>query len=889
MPLAEKEWRKFNFFDKAGIQDPSEPNKKFNLQDLNICFRANGTGYCLLGDPNGVILQLSRSFECQLFKAYERSMQDLRLTGDILTTIGEDDNTVPIVKIWDISQWERATPLCKLNSRVNIGKKTVPSTACAIAMNTSTFHGSFIVIGFIDCSVLFYYGDVQRERSLKYRTLRDGIGSQDSTNLIGLEVANSRDALIVFVVTNESMTSHIFNTATREVVRTVSHDVREPSCCFFNSIKNEVIVAGREMVYFYDVDTCVEIGGERGRCYAIAGNDKKIQVVQQGHHLALLTEKPSAESLAANNSLLVCDVDLGYIAFQCPLRLSCQLFMIDEDIFTLDSEGNVSKLLEKPLNAKIEYLVSKNFFHVAIGLARRNKATSDIHLIYKKYGDHLYGKGDFENAIQQYMETIGHVEPSYVITKFLDGPRVSQLCSYLEFIHQKNLATKEHTNLLLGAYLKLNAIDKLAEFVDNSPRYTNFDVDEAIEILRTSNFNKIAAKMALLHSRPDTFLDILIHDTKEYSKALNFIEKLGKEQICNYIEKYGDNLIENLETEEPLVELIRKTAADEDADLQKLTKVLINKPERLESIYSERNKVTRVNDTFLRNTVLENRLNRWSREKTTLSPKEIEEIVGLVDSDNLDQALHLGQMYKFAPLVIHILKKQNRKEEMLRFLLKEGDINDIVQCCGEDTIKNMWIELITYVSVKENVDGQFLISLLKRISETKPNYVHPLVVLEILSRNNALRIGDVKEYIVKWLEDQELLVKKNEIDIHSNEKEIEEMDKAIEQLENSVQVFQPNKCGVCAESLSIPSVHFLCKHSYHEHCFNEFNSDQSDQCPQCARVHRTSPKTDDVTVTASLNNATHEEFIKQLDNCADPIQFISQYIGNGVFDSKINR
>jgi vacuolar protein sorting-associated protein 11 len=33
------------------------------------------------------------------------------------------------------------------------------------------------------------------------------------------------------------------------------------------------------------------------------------------------------------------------------------------------------------------------------------------------YGDHLYKKGDYEGAVQQYQHTIGHVEPSYVIQR----------------------------------------------------------------------------------------------------------------------------------------------------------------------------------------------------------------------------------------------------------------------------------------------------------------------------------------------------------------------------------------------------------------------------------------------------------------------------------------
>ena len=43
------------------------------------------------------------------------------------------------------------------------------------------------------------------------------------------------------------------------------------------------------------------------------------------------------------------------------------------------------------------------------------------------YGDHLYKKGDYAGAIVQYQQTIGHVEPSYVIRKYLDAQRIVQL------------------------------------------------------------------------------------------------------------------------------------------------------------------------------------------------------------------------------------------------------------------------------------------------------------------------------------------------------------------------------------------------------------------------------------------------------------------------------
>lgn len=71
------------------------------------------------------------------------------------------------------------------------------------------------------------------------------------------------------------------------------------------------------------------------------------------------------------------------------------------------------------------------------------------------YGDHLYKKGDFEGAMQQYQNTIGHLDPSYVIRRFLDAQRIGLLTSYLEGLHEAGQASSDHTTLLLNCHTKL--------------------------------------------------------------------------------------------------------------------------------------------------------------------------------------------------------------------------------------------------------------------------------------------------------------------------------------------------------------------------------------------------------------------------------------------------
>jgi hypothetical protein len=77
----------------------------------------------------------------------------------------------------------------------------------------------------------------------------------------------------------------------------------------------------------------------------------------------------------------------------------------------------------------------------------------------------FYSKGDYDVAIDQYIKTIGRLEPSYVIKKFLDAQRIHNLTLYLQKLHEAGLANANHTTLLLNCYTKLKDVDKLNKFI----------------------------------------------------------------------------------------------------------------------------------------------------------------------------------------------------------------------------------------------------------------------------------------------------------------------------------------------------------------------------------------------------------------------------------------
>lgn len=93
--------------------------------------------------------------------------------------------------------------------------------------------------------------------------------------------------------------------------------------------------------------------------------------------------------------------------------------------------------------------------------------------------------------MSHYLETLHHLEPSYVIRKFLDAQRIHNLASYLERLHTSNLAAPDHTTLLLNCYTKLQASIQISEFVESDQQLaaSPFHAETAVKVLRGAGFH----------------------------------------------------------------------------------------------------------------------------------------------------------------------------------------------------------------------------------------------------------------------------------------------------------------------------------------------------------------------------------------------------------------
>ena len=91
-------------------------------------------------------------------------------------------------------------------------------------------------------------------------------------------------------------------------------------------------------------------------------------------------------------------------------------------------------LTEKVTIEKVNLLVQKNLYSAAIFVAYADPSfeSAEITSLYRRHAEHLYRKGDYGGAIDQYIHTIGSLEPSHVIFRYLDAPKIPLLVKVRE-------------------------------------------------------------------------------------------------------------------------------------------------------------------------------------------------------------------------------------------------------------------------------------------------------------------------------------------------------------------------------------------------------------------------------------------------------------------------
>lgn len=684
-----------------------------------------------------------------------------------------------------------------------------------------------------------------------------------------------------------------------------------------------------------DVGTCFTVyfftAEERTVCWAFDPGNKFVGWF--GKYLYLVRNEDRKDVLT------LFDLRIKYKAFEGKfepiLHIASEwgvLFVV-----TTSAKGpgvDIHKLSEKDLNSKVKTLRAQKMFDVALHLARAQGCDDTyLHEIHKSYADYHLTKHAFGDAIEQFIETIPTVEPSYVIRKFLDAQRIKNLTAYLQALHNKKVANQDHTTLLLNCYTKLKDVEHLEVFVrsDNSL----FDVPTAIAVLRKAEYFDQALLLAMRHRIHDVAMAILVEDLLDFDQALRYIWSLPKPLVVQFVGQHGQKFVD--QRTEDATELLKslctvynprpfesaqattvtQPAPSPSASVSRTTtpaqqaapipapdkQVAVNVDDYIHFFLDKASHLQSfleyvvAKDTqctqLVYHTLLELYLRAGEGECDDADDEKGDEhisamsdkIMNLLRSRqakyNLDHALVLTKMYRFGRGVTYLYERLNLYTEILQYHIERGQHSKIVKTCKKwgESEPQLWVLALTYFANADEAVAssceQQIVEVLSHIEAQR--LLAPLMVVQTLARNHRKPLSVIKDYIIRTLLQEDQMIEQDAREIKEYQHQTAEMRRQLEDLETSATAFQELKCHQCSQPLDFPSVHFLCKHQFHQHCLGDHH-----QCNRCAPEHN---KVMDIRSKQKAGSKDHDRFFKQLDGSNDGFSIVAEYFGRGIFNA----
>jgi vacuolar protein sorting-associated protein 11 len=171
----------------------------------------------------------------------------------------------------------------------------------------------------------------------------------------------------------------------------------------------------------------------------------------------------------------------------------------------------------------------------------------------------------------------------------------------------------------------------------------------------------------------------------------------------------------------------------------------------------------------------------------------------------------------------------------------------------------------------------------------------PLQVVKVLSQGGAVTMGMVKSYLGENINRERKEIQNNRALIESYRVETAAKNSELENLGSKPIVFQPRRCSSCGGNLDLPTVHFLCKHSFHRRCLNSSSSNSNNagqgsgsgekaevECPVCKPQNDTIKAIRRAQVESAEQNGL---FRTALEGSSDRFATVSEFFGRGVMNA----
>lgn len=850
--------------------------------------------------------------------------------------------------------------------------------------------------------VIHIRGDLLHDKGLKQKVVYES-----SAPVTGLAFYEASKTSLLYISTTERIIT-VWTTGKNQgsLARVLEEKGCPVGCMGIKKTTGEILVAREDAIYFY-----TPYG--RGPLYVYEGPKSQLFVYKS--YIGIVSPTGAA---ADSNVQSTVRKYIGQVSSSNPFETT-QFTLLDtenkfiaytgqfvggvksiftewDDLYVLGGDGQLYRHQERDLQSKLEILYQRHLYDLALTLSVNAGADEKrIMGIYKKYGDHLYDKGEYDEAMVQYIRAIDGGEVSQVIRRYLDSQRIYNLTSYLEELHNKGIATADHTTLLLNCYAKLKDTEKLETFIKSEGANLKFDLDTAIQMCRQGGYFQQAAYLAEKHGQNDLVIDITMQDLSDYKSGLRFLQSLPPEDMYHNLTRYGRILLHHIPRETttlfidyftgsyvprkiPNVAELDAASAEQartmsppsalpnymnilpymsgsrpasvmsgqTGDAVTIMSAITNNVGKLSTAVggaiggggaSAANvSVTLESNAFVPNGKVEEykapkprtvfatfvdqpdefiifleaciehqravggsqsdevdmytTLFEMYLQKAEASPSEEEKdrwegkskelLTGLQAPIDPSNVLLLSHLYSYREGKILVRERESLHIDIFRSYVSVNDTLSAIQTLHKygDIEPELYPLALSYFTSSPEVmavASDELSHVLKKIEQE--GLMAPLQVIQALSVNAVATVGVVKGYLSEIIEREKKEIDTNRKLTESYRMETRAKLEEIRELETEPRVFQSTRCASCGAALDLPTVHFMCRHSYHRRCLNEVNEDT--ECPQCAPNNATIR-----AIRRAQDDMAdrHDLFNIALEESDDKFKVISDFFGRGV-------
>lgn len=269
----------------------------------------------------------------------------------------------------------------------------------------------------------------------------------------------------------------------------------------------------------------------------------------------------------------------------------------------------------------------------------------------------------------------------------------------------------------------------------------------------------------------------------------------------------------------------------------------------------------------------------WERKARAL----IESKAVPIDTSNV---LLISDLEKFRDGTILVSEKQGMRFDVFRSYTAARDTRGAIKALHKygPEEPQLYPAALAYFTSDPDIlkeAGPEVEAVLKKIDED--GLMAPLQVIQTLSTNAVATMGLVKGYLSSIVERERSEIASNRRLISSYRADTTAKLNEIDELATKPTTFNTTRCAICGGPLDLPTVHFLCKHSYHQRCLNIPDGQDVNEieCPKCGPQNQAVGQ---IRRAQQESAGRNELFMDALNRSSDRFYTISDWFGRGVMD-----